>query len=118
MKSSSHTLPSHSAVYEELKPYGFYIHGGVDGGSNFVVYAHVALNKEAGSSMIGYRQAVAQYGRPLRLQADTCYEAASGIGADMETHRGQSSYLTGLNTANKVHILDTTLLRNPNDNLT
>ena len=39
------------AGYEKLKPYGFYIHAGIDGGSNFVVYATVALNKEAASLM-------------------------------------------------------------------
>ena len=94
-------MNSDVAGYEKLKPYGFYIHAGIDGGSNFVVYATVALNKEAASLMAGYNDAVAQYGRPLRLRADMCFEAASGIGADMIAHRGQASYLVGPSTANQ-----------------
>lgn len=33
------------AAYEKLQKWGFYIHAAVDGGTNFVVYATVALNK-------------------------------------------------------------------------
>lgn len=91
------------AVYERLSPFGFNILVGIDSGSNFVVCATAALNKEAGSLMAGYNEAVAQYGRPLRLRADDCYEA-SGIGADMIAHRGQSSYLPGPSTAHEASL--------------
>ena len=74
------------AGYEKLKPYDFHIHAGIDGGSNFVVYATVALNKEANCIMAPYSKAVAQHGRPLRLRADTRFEAAAAIGAGMTAH--------------------------------
>ena len=53
------------AAYEKLKPYGFYVHGGIDGGTNFMVYITVTLNKSAAALFRGYRQAVATFGRPL-----------------------------------------------------
>ena len=58
------------------KSYGFYIHAGIDSGSDFVVYATVALNKEADSLMAGCSQAIALYGRTLKLRADMCFETA------------------------------------------
>jgi hypothetical protein len=103
------TTPEHiqltrflSTAYKKLKPYGFYIHGGIDGGSNFVVYARVATCKNAAALYKGYRQAVQAYGRPLRLRADMAFEAAVGIGADMNDHRGDRAYLVGPSTANQV----------------
>jgi hypothetical protein len=33
--------------------YGFYLHGGIDGGSNFVVYMVVARNKTAATLYSG-----------------------------------------------------------------
>ena len=89
------------AAYEKLKPYGFYVHGGIDGGTNFMVYITVALNKSAAALFRGYRQAVATFGRPLMLRADMCYEATA-IGQDMIDHRGPQAYLTGPSTANQV----------------
>lgn len=90
-----------SPGYEKLKPYGFYVHGAIDGGSNFVVYMLVALNKEAQSLYAGYQEAVGAFGRPLKLRADMCMEAAIGMGADMIKARGTGSYLVGPSTANQ-----------------
>lgn len=89
------------AAYEKLKMYGFYLHGGIDGGSNFVVYMTVALNKTAASLFRGYQQAIEAFGRPLRLRADMCFEATR-IGQDIMDHRGPQSYLVGPSTANQV----------------
>lgn len=89
------------AGYEKLKPYGFTVHAGIDGGSNYIVYATLALNKNAESLFEGYRQAVAAYGRPLRLRADMAFEALP-IGQDMLDYRGPGTYLTGPSTHNQV----------------
>ncbi len=35
------------AGYEKLRLFGFNVHGSIDGGSNFIVYATLALNKNA-----------------------------------------------------------------------
>ena len=81
--------------------YGFYLHAGIDGGSNFVVYAVVALNKTASSLFSGYSAAVQQFGRPEALRADMAFEAGA-IGQDMIDHVGQGSFLVGPSTANQV----------------
>jgi hypothetical protein len=89
------------AGYEKLKPYGFTVHAGIDGGSNFVVWAQLALNKQSNSVFMGYARAIDLYGRPMRVRADMAFEA-QGIGQDMLDHRGPGSYLTGPSTQNQV----------------
>jgi hypothetical protein len=88
------------AGYEKLKMYGIYVHGCVDGGSNFIVYMFATTNKKAASLWLPYAAAVAQYGRPLRLRADMALEAVP-IGQDMLEHMGPGAYLTGRSTANQ-----------------
>ena len=66
-----------------MKPYGFYVHGGIDGESNYAVYMVLALNKEASSLYAGYSDAISAWGHPVKLRADMCFEAAAMIGADM-----------------------------------
>ncbi|KAK9819597.1 hypothetical protein WJX72_000124 [[Myrmecia] bisecta] len=90
----------HIDSYEKLKPYGFYVHGGIDGGSNFVVYMTVALNKKSATLFEGYQQAINLFGRPLRLRADMCFEALA-IGQDMVDHRGPQGFIAGPSTANQ-----------------
>lgn len=62
------------AGYEKLKPYGFFVHGCIDGGSNFMVYATVALNKASATLLKSFDQASGAFGYPLRLRADMCFE--------------------------------------------
>ena len=84
----------------------------MDGGSNFVVYATLALNKDAGSLYAGYKQAVKAFGsRPLKVRADMCWEAAAMIGADIIQARGRQAYLTGPSTANQVFFIFFCVLR-------
>jgi hypothetical protein len=86
-----------------MTPYGFHVHAAVDGGSNFVVYATLALNKDASSLYAGYEQAVRAFGsRPLKVRADMCWEAAAMVGADIIEARGRQAYLVGPSTANQV----------------
>lgn len=89
------------AGYEKLKPYGFTVHAGIDGGSNFIVYATLALNKSSSSIFTGYRSAVEQYGRPGRVRADMAFEALA-VGQDMLDHRGPGAYITGASVHNQV----------------
>lgn len=81
--------------------YGFYVHAGIDGGANFIVYALVALDKTSATLLRGYRSAVARYGRPLRVRADMALEALP-IGADMLDHMGPGAYIAGPRTSNTV----------------
>lgn len=85
-------IPSYSASagYEELKPFGFSVHAGIDGGSNYIVYATLALNNSAESVSEGYKQAIQAYGRPLRVRADLAFEGLP-TGQDMLDHRGISA---------------------------
>ena len=70
-----------------------------------MVYATVALNQDASTLIAGYSQAVAGYGRPLRLQAAMCFEAAAGIDVDTMAHRGSEAYLAGPSTADQARLL-------------
>lgn len=83
-----------STGYEKLKTYGFYVHGGIDDGANFVVYATLALNKEAESLMIGYRSAVRRFGRPQLLCSITKPETLA-ISNDMEQNVGPGAHIQG-----------------------
>ena len=78
------------------------MHAAVDGGSNFVVYCTVALDKKAITLFRGYAAAVQQYGRPVRVRADMCFEAVP-IGQDIINNRGSTAaYIAGPSTANTV----------------
>lgn len=92
------------AGYEKLKMYGFYVHGGIDGGSRFVVYAVLALNKKGTTLRDAFDEATTAYGFPLRLRADMAFEATF-VGQRMIDARGQGAYLTGPSTANQVRRL-------------
>ena len=53
-------------------------------------------NKSGQALLEGYKQAVELYGRPLKLPADMCLEAAARICADT---MGPTSYLVGPSAA-------------------
>lgn len=89
------------AAYEKLVMYGVYVHCGIDGGSNFIVYAVVDVNKRAETLWRGYSEAVANFGRPAMLRADMAFEAQP-IGQDMLNHRGPGTYISGPSTSNQV----------------
>lgn len=87
--------------YEKLKMYGFLVHGCIDGGSNFCVYATLALNKRGSTLRDVFDKAVDEYGYPLRMRADMCFEATF-VGQRMLDERGEGSFITGPSTANQV----------------
>jgi hypothetical protein len=89
------------AAYEKLKMYGFYIHAGIDGGANFIVYIVVVDSKAASQLFRGYSQAVQLFGRPQAVRSDMAFEAGM-IGQDMLDHVGQGSFVVGPSTANQV----------------
>jgi hypothetical protein len=99
-------LPPHCRLRKAAR-LGIFIHGCIDGGSNYVVYMTVALNKSAAALLHGFERAVADFGYPLRLRADMALEA-QGIGQRMLDVRGAGAYLTGPSTANQVDLLCTT----------
>ena len=89
------------AGYEKLKMFGFSVHAAIDGGSNFIVYATLALNKQAQSLFLGYQSAVKRYGRPSLVHSDMAQEALA-IGNDMEAHVGPGTHLRGMSVHNQV----------------
>lgn len=90
----------HIDSYEKLKMFGFYVHTGIDGGANFIVYITVSTNKSATELFRGYAQAVNCFRRPDFLRCDMAYEAGL-IGQDMLDHMGPGSFLVGPSTTNQ-----------------
>ena len=89
------------AGYEKLKPYGFLVHGCIDGGSNFVVYATVALDKSRPTLLKEFEAVTAKFGLPQRLRSDMALEAAFA-GQHMWEEHGPESYMVGRSTVNQV----------------
>lgn len=81
--------------------YGFLVHGCIDGGSNFCVYATLALNKRGSTLRDAFDKAVDEYGYPLRMRAGMCFEATF-VGQRMLDERSEGSIITGPSTANQV----------------
>lgn len=65
------------------------------------MYARVADNKRAETLLEAYLQAVAAFGRPLRVRADMCLEAAA-IGQNIMEHRRHGAFIAGPSTSNTV----------------
>ena len=80
--------------------YGFLVHGCIDGGSNYCVYATLALNKQGSTLRDVFDKAVGEYGYPLRTRADMAFEATF-VGQRMLDERGAGSFITGPSTANQ-----------------
>ncbi|KAA6421987.1 MAG: hypothetical protein FRX49_08006 [Trebouxia sp. A1-2] len=91
-----------SQGYEKLKPYGFLVHGCIDGGSNFVVYATVALDKSRPTLLKEFEAVTAKFGLPQRLRSDMALEAAFA-GQHMWEEHGPESYMVGRSTVNQDH---------------
>ena len=58
------------AAYDKLVPWKIRLHGYIDGGLLFVVWAKVATNKCAETIFAGHEEAVGKYGHPLRIRYD------------------------------------------------
>ncbi|KAK1223723.1 hypothetical protein PQX77_013397 [Marasmius sp. AFHP31] len=55
---------------EKLRPWGFYIHGCVDGFSRLMIYMHCCNNKRASVVAMVFKEAVKTFGWPSRARAD------------------------------------------------
>ncbi|KAL0567248.1 hypothetical protein V5O48_014747 [Marasmius crinis-equi] len=55
---------------EKLRPWGFYIHGCVDGHSRLMIYMHCCNNKRAAVVGMIFKKAVDTYGWPSRMRGD------------------------------------------------
>jgi hypothetical protein len=56
--------------YDKLVKWGIRIHVGINGGNHFVVWAHIATNKQKKTIFEVYFVAIAKYGHPLRIRSD------------------------------------------------
>ena len=75
--------------------YGFLVHGCIDGGPNYCVYATLAFNKQGSTLRDVFDKAVGEYGYPLRMRADMVFEATF-VGQRMLDERGAGSFITAL----------------------
>jgi hypothetical protein len=55
---------------EKLRPWGFYVHGCVDGYSRLIIYLLCSNNKRAATVSGAFLHAVAKYGWPSRVRGD------------------------------------------------
>lgn len=55
---------------EKLRPWGFYVHGCVDGFSRLIVYLNVSANKKAQTVTKLFQQAIGELGVPSRVCGD------------------------------------------------
>ncbi|PPQ75955.1 hypothetical protein CVT26_005783 [Gymnopilus dilepis] len=60
----------HQDGNEKLRPWGFYVHGCVDGHSRLVIYMICSNNKKSATVGKCFRDAVAKYGWPSRVRGD------------------------------------------------
>ena len=89
------------AVYNKLVPWKIRLHGCIDGGSHFVVWAKVATNKRAETIFAGYEEAVGKYGHLLRIRSDFASEHVLVEQDITHTRLGvYRSYLTGSSVHN------------------
>ena len=55
---------------EKLRPWGFYVHGCVDGFSRLIIYLLCSFNKRAATVSGEFQNAVGVYGWPSRVRGD------------------------------------------------
>jgi len=82
---------------EKLKPWGFYIHGCVDGFSRLIIYLVCCNNKRSATvESIFMREAVGRYGWPSRVRGDYGKEN-NGVERQMIRRWGEAhhAYLRG-----------------------
>ena len=60
----------HQDGNEKLRPWGFYVHGCIDGYSRLIVYLQVASNKRAATVTRLFKKAVESFGIPSRVRGD------------------------------------------------
>ena len=55
---------------EKLKPWGFYVHGCIDGFSRLIIYLVCASNKRAKTVESFFKHSIQFYGWPSRVRGD------------------------------------------------
>lgn len=55
---------------EKLRPWGFYVHGCIDGHSRLIIYLYCAGNKRASTVVARFKEAIADVGWPSRVRGD------------------------------------------------
>ena len=74
---------------EKLRPWGFYIHGCIDGFSRLIIYLVCCSNKCAATVSCIYMDAVRVYGWPSRARGDYGTEN-NNVERMMKTHWGEA----------------------------
>lgn len=72
---------------EKLRPWGFYVHGCIDGFSRLIIYLVCASNKRARTVSTAFQDAVNRFGWPSRVRGDFGTEN-NDVERMMEAHRG------------------------------
>jgi hypothetical protein len=60
----------HNDGNEKLRPWGFYVHGCVDGHSQMIIYLECSSNKRASTLRAMFEQAINMFGWPSRGRGD------------------------------------------------
>jgi hypothetical protein len=90
------------AAHDKLAQWGIRIHGAIDGGTHYVVYMIVCLNKLSEKNYEPYQSAVNKFGHPLMLRSDYASEHVL-IKEDIERARPNTrAFCTGPSTHNQV----------------
>ncbi len=86
----------HNDANEKLRPWGFWVHGCVDGHSRLIIYLECCSNKRSATLLILFRKAVRTFGWPSRGRGDYGKEN-NGIEAELIRHWGEGhrAYLRG-----------------------
>jgi len=86
----------HQDGNEKLRPWGFYVHGAIDGYSRLIVYLECCSNKRASTVSSLFMGAVNLFGWPSRVRGDFGKEN-NDIERRMITHWGEThqAYLRG-----------------------
>jgi hypothetical protein len=81
---------------EKLRPWGFYVHGCVDGFSRRIVYLECHTNKKSKTVTTIFQRAIAELGTPSRVRGDYGKEN-NGVERVMKSLRGvgHHPYLRG-----------------------
>ena len=92
----------HTDVYDKLKPYGFPIHGCIDGWSRKIIWLRVAQsnNNPLVPGQV-YIESVAKYGCPVKLRTDCGTENGVMAALQCEFRSSSDSHFFGTSPANQ-----------------
>ena len=92
----------HTDVYDKLKPYGFPIHGCIDGWSRKIMWLRVARsNNNPLVPGLFYVESVAEYGCPVKLRTDCGTENGVMAALQCEFRSSTDAHFFGTSPANQ-----------------